>query len=140
MFPGFSTIPEISVPHFKGGQGAGPGAHLRTSREDSDPDPAAGTIGHHVHEGSFEVMHFLSPGRACASMAALPSQSAQHDPLLRPRPQPQRGQHRRGPLVILGVVPQCESGRPLSRRPENHRAIFSTSAKKAAALAGPLLF
>ena len=67
MFLDFSSIPEVAVPHFKGGEGQA----LVRKFEDAQGKililtlPAGSTIGHHVHEGSFEVMHFLSGEGVC---------------------------------------------------------------------------
>ena len=64
MFLDFSSIPEVAVSHFKGGQGQ---ALVRRFEDEQGKIliltlPAGSTIGHHVHEDSFEVMHFLSGG------------------------------------------------------------------------------
>lgn len=67
MFLDFASIPEVAVPRFKGGEGQA----LVRKFEDAQGKililtlPAGSTIGHHVHEGSFEVMHFLSGEGVC---------------------------------------------------------------------------
>ena len=70
--------------------------------------PAGSTIGHHVHEGSFEVMHFLSGEGVCtddgeevAVRAGMPHYCAvghSHSVV-------NTGSE---PLVILGVVPNVK--------------------------------
>ena len=67
MFLDFSSIPEVAVSHFKGGQGQ---ALVRRFEDEQGKIliltlPAGSTIGHHVHEDSFEVMHFLSGEGVC---------------------------------------------------------------------------
>lgn len=110
MFLDFSTIPEISVPHFKGGQGQ---ALVRKFEDEQGKIliltlPAGSTIGHHVHEGSFEVMHFLSGEGVCiddgTSVAVRPGMVHYCAP-----------GHSHSvvntgaePLVILGVVPNVK--------------------------------
>ena len=67
MFLDFSSISEVSVPHFKGGHGQalvrkfedGQGKILQLTL------PVGSSIGPHVHEGSFEVMYFLSGTGVC---------------------------------------------------------------------------
>ena len=71
MFLDFSSIPEVAVSHFKGGQGQ---ALVRRFEDEQGKIliltlPAGSTIGHHVHEDSFE-------GRAYAPTTAKPWPSA----------------------------------------------------------------
>ena len=60
MFLDFSSIPEVAVSHFKGGQGQ---ALVRRFEDEQGKIliltlPAGSTIGHHVHEAAPE---FLRP-------------------------------------------------------------------------------
>ncbi len=67
MFLDFSSMQEVAVPHFKGGEGQ---ALVRKFEDEQGKIliltlPVGSTIGHHVHEGSFEVMYFLSGTGVC---------------------------------------------------------------------------
>ena len=95
MFLDFASVPEVAVPRFKGGEGQ---ALVRKFEDEQGKIliltlPAGSTIGHHVHEGSFEVMHFLSGEGVCtddgeevAVRAGMTHYCAVG--------QPQRGEHR----------------------------------------------
>lgn len=67
MFLDFSSLTEVAVPHFKGGEGQ---ALVRKFEDEQGKIlqltlPAGSSIGPHVHEGSFEVMYFLSGEGIC---------------------------------------------------------------------------
>ena len=110
MFLDFSSILEVAVSHFKGGEGQ---ALVRKFEDEQGKIliltlPAGSTIGHHVHEDSFEVMHFLSGEGVCTddgeAVAVRPGMTHSCPP-----------GHSHSvvntgaePLVILGVVPNVK--------------------------------
>ena len=110
MFLDFSSIPEVAVSHFKGGQGQ---ALVRRFEDEQGKIliltlPAGSTIGHHVHEDSFEVMHFLSGEGVCTddgeAVAVRPGMT--HDgPPGHSHSVVNTGAE---PMVILGVVPNVK--------------------------------
>ena len=110
MFLDFSTIPEISVPHFKGGQGQ---ALVRKFEDEQGKIliltlPAGSTIGHHVHEGSFEVMHFLSGEGVCIDDGTSVTVRPGMTHYCAPGPSHSVVNTGAEPLVILGVVPNVK--------------------------------
>ena len=100
----------VAVPHFKGGHGQalvrkledGQGKFLQLTL------PVGSSIGPHVHEGSFEVMYFLSGTGVCTddgeTVEVRPGMAHYRAP----------GHSQRvvntgaEPLVILGVVPNVK--------------------------------
>ena len=110
MFLDFASIPEVAVSHFKGGQGQA----LVRRFEDKQGKililtlPAGSTIGHHVHEDSFEVMHFLSGEGVCTddgeAVAVRPGMT-HYCPPGHGHSVVNTGAE---PMVILGVVPNVK--------------------------------
>lgn len=110
MFLDFSTIPEISVPHFKDGQGQ---ALVRKFEDEQGKIliltlPAGSTIGHHVHEGSFEVMRFLSGEGVCIDDGTSVTVRPGMTHYCAPGHSHSVVNTGAEPLVILGVVPNVK--------------------------------
>lgn len=107
MFLDFSAIPEVSVPHFKGGEGQA----LVRKFEDAQGKilqltlPVGSSIGPHTHEGSFEVMYFLSGEGVCIDDGAEIPVRAGMTHYCAPQHSHSVANTGAEPLVILGVVP-----------------------------------
>ena len=110
MFLDFSSIPEVTVSHFKGGQGQ---ALVRRFEDEQGKIliltlPEGSTIGHHVHEDSFEVMHILSGEGVCTddgeAVAVRPGMT-HYCPPGHSHSVVNTGAE---PMVILGVVPNVK--------------------------------
>ena len=110
MFLDFASVPEVAVPRFKGGEGQ---ALVRKFEDEQGKIliltlPAGSTSGHHVHEGSFEVMHFLSGEGVCTDdgeEVAVRAGMTHYCAVGHSHSVVNTGSE---PLVILGVVPNVK--------------------------------
>lgn len=110
MFLDFSSIPEIALPHFKGGEGQ---ALIRKSEDEHTKVlqltlPVGSSIGPHVHEDSFEVMYFLSGTGVCyddGQAIEIRPGMTHYCPVGHGHSVVNTGKE---PLVILGIVPNLK--------------------------------
>ena len=110
MFLDFSSISEVSVPHFKGGHGQ---ALVRKFEDDQGKIlqltlPVGSSIGPHVHEGSFEVMYFLSGTGVCTDDGETVEVRPGMTHYCAPGHSHSVVNTGAEPLVILGVVPNVK--------------------------------
>lgn len=110
MFLDFSSMQEVAVPHFKGGEGQ---ALVRKFEDEQGKIliltlPAGSTIGPHVHEGSYEVMYFLSGTGVCADDGRTVDIRPGMTHYCPPGHSHSVVNTGTEPLVILGVVPNVK--------------------------------